>query len=175
MRRHNPPHRQFLIQRCSHCFIALLLLGERSIVTQPHLEGAAGHELRPPSWGGPPSPFPCTHLVQALLSSVGQTPMWTHRRLSVLWQPTLLTRAHTQKKKGCSKYRVFFPPFLDKSIPESLTAPQVYENQKPMISEIVSGKSNASVQHPNIRTKYTIDLSRCDGVFFLDSGERSRV
>ncbi len=35
---HRPPHRQFLIQRCSHCFMAFVLLGERSIVTQPHLD-----------------------------------------------------------------------------------------------------------------------------------------
>lgn len=38
-RRHSPPHRQFLIQRCSHCFTAVALLGECSIVTQPHLQG----------------------------------------------------------------------------------------------------------------------------------------
>lgn len=37
---HRPPHRQFLIQRCSHCFMAFVLLGERSIVTQPHLKEA---------------------------------------------------------------------------------------------------------------------------------------
>lgn len=36
-RRHNPPHKQFLIQRCSHCFTAVALLGDRSMVTQPHL------------------------------------------------------------------------------------------------------------------------------------------
>lgn len=35
---HSPPHKQFLIQRCSHCFTAVTLLGDFSIVTQPHLE-----------------------------------------------------------------------------------------------------------------------------------------
>lgn len=35
--RHSPPHRQFLIQRCSHCFTAVVLLGDLSMVTQPHL------------------------------------------------------------------------------------------------------------------------------------------
>lgn len=35
--RHSPPHRQFLIQRCSHCFTAVVSLGDFSMVTQPHL------------------------------------------------------------------------------------------------------------------------------------------
>lgn len=35
--RHSPPHRQFLIHRCSHCFTAVALLGDFSMVTQPHL------------------------------------------------------------------------------------------------------------------------------------------
>lgn len=41
-RRHSPPHRQFLTQRCSHCFTAVALLGDLSMVTQPHLQGGVG-------------------------------------------------------------------------------------------------------------------------------------
>lgn len=33
----SPPHRQFFIHRCSHCFTAVVLLGDFSMVTQPHL------------------------------------------------------------------------------------------------------------------------------------------
>lgn len=43
IRLHRPPHRQFLIQRCSHCFMALVLLGDRSMVTQPHLNTRYSH------------------------------------------------------------------------------------------------------------------------------------
>lgn len=45
---HRPPHRQFLIQRCSHCFMAFVLLGERSIVTQPHLNTKRLKSLKVP-------------------------------------------------------------------------------------------------------------------------------
>lgn len=53
--RHSPPHRQFLIHRCSHCFTAVVLLGDFSMVTQPHL----GNQGLLPVLGGdgmPPDP-----------------------------------------------------------------------------------------------------------------------
>lgn len=50
-RRHSPPHRQFLIQRCSHCLTAVVLLGDLSMVTQPHLGAEPGG--RGPGWGCP--------------------------------------------------------------------------------------------------------------------------
>ena len=48
MRHQSPPHRQFLIQRCSHCLTAVVLLGDLSMVTQPHLqiEQAGGWDAR---------------------------------------------------------------------------------------------------------------------------------
>lgn len=53
--RHSPPHRQFLIHRCSHCFTAVVLLGDFSMVTQPHL-GNQG--LLPVLWGRRYAPRP---------------------------------------------------------------------------------------------------------------------
>lgn len=47
--RHSPPHRQFLIHRCSHCVTAVVLLGDFSMVTQPHLGNQGWLTLTLPS------------------------------------------------------------------------------------------------------------------------------
>lgn len=60
-RRHSPPHRQFLIQRCSHCLTAVVLLGDLSMVRQPHLQAerrAAGAPRREAAPGASSLPHP---------------------------------------------------------------------------------------------------------------------
>lgn len=108
MRHQSPPHRQFLIQRCSHCLTAVVLLGDLSMVTQPHLqtEQVGGMLGRPAVAKGPGTcyatsgmVFPATlhphsklicHILPSPLNTTSHFPEWTEAGPTLVVDPGVI-------------------------------------------------------------------------------------
>lgn len=72
--------------------------------------------------------FLWTHLVQALLSSVGQTPIWTQRRLSIFWEPGHLhvqARIHTNRNTNKQTHTVIVCSDITRTVLEGLRISKV--------------------------------------------------